>query len=168
MVLRNGAIAIIFAALAMGSGCSAETDDAGVGSDISSTESAAKVDCDTIDSCPDDDLPPKATVGTLSSYSPATGALEYVVAGQTYLVTVLASTQARVAPLNFWPPDPIRPIAERWNDLVSAPGPSKFGDLTGGGETFSSLTSEFVASGALMKVKLDPNRTTVKALRPVF
>jgi hypothetical protein len=124
---------------------------------------------EALTAAPDDDPPPTVRV-TLASFDPVTGAISGTVNGAAFSSTVASSTIVRLAPLNLWPVDPIRPLAVRWNALITAIGspPVTFGETspTNPDATFAGLLGQMAAAGAHFRAKLDASGA-VFALRPV-
>lgn len=118
----------------------------------------------------DDDAPPLVTV-TVSGFDLATGTITGTSGGKAFSSTVASTTIVRVAPItNYYPNDPVRPLAAAWNALIAAStvSPATFGTPlpVNLGASFGGLLSQMATAGAHFRVKLNPNGT-VHALRPV-
>jgi hypothetical protein len=165
-MLRRNSLALALALLAAACGSSDASQE-----DLGTTEEALSDCTDTTLVCEDDETPPEARVVKIVSWDGSLGALTYSDAGVVRTATVLPATRVWHAPLaRFDATDPVRPLAEQWNALISPLDRTSFGPthapLDRSVISFARLTESLANAGAHMRVKIKPNNT-VKALRPI-
>jgi hypothetical protein len=164
-MFRTASILVAIALVTAGCSSPADTTD-----EPSSSASAVGTRADrlTLDvDCDDDER--DAFVLTLASYSAngETGTLTGKTArGLTVSVPVLATTNARRAPINQWPPVPVRENAVAWNARIAASGPAFGAPSALEGGSFASLTLAFASAHSRMRVVLSESGAA-KALRPL-
>jgi hypothetical protein len=97
------------------------------------------------------------------------GTLSGTVGTTTLAIPVVSGTRPQRAPINIFPPGPIRDDAVAWNGLIAASGagPATLGPPSAlEGSTFAAFTLDFANAKTHMRVLLDQTGTA-KFLRPL-